>query len=79
MKSNNKVITDKVFDNLLRIKWALLLFAIKTLTEFLDIKQIIEPKSWIFFCFIHFLAENKRKLTLFTVSIDEFETSTINL
>ena len=64
MKSNNKIITGKNFDNLLRLSWALLLFAIRTLTDFLDIKQIIELKSWIFFCFIHFLAENKKKLTI---------------
>ena len=79
MKSNNKVITGKIFDNLLRISWALLLFAIKTLTEFLDIKQIIDQNLGYFFVSSIFWLKKKRKLILFTVSIEEFETTIINL
>ena len=79
MTSNNKFNTGNIFDILLRISWALLIFAIRTLTEFLDIKSNNWTKILDIFCFIHFLAENKRKLTIFTVSIEEIETSIINL
>ena len=41
--------------------------------------EIIEPKSRIFFCFNQFFFRWKqKKFTLFTVSIDQFETSIIN-
>ena len=45
MKSNNKIIRGKIIDKLFRKSWALVLYAIRTLTEFLDIRRIIEPKS----------------------------------
>ena len=44
MKSNNKVIRGKTIDNLLRKSCALLPYAIRTLTEFLYIKKVIEQK-----------------------------------
>ena len=69
----------KIIDNVFRKSWELLPYAIMTLTEFLDKRQIFEPKSWKHFCFIHFFLLKTKKLTRFTVSFEQFETSIINL
>ena len=65
MKRNNKVFRGKTIDNMFRKNCSneLLPNALRTLTEFLDMRKIIEPKSWMFFCFIQFFsAENKENL-----------------
>ena len=64
MKSNNKVNRGETIANLFRKSWALLPYAIRTLTEFLDKIQIFEPKSWIYFFVLSnfFFVKNKENL-----------------
>ena len=57
MKSNNKVFSGNMIDNLFGKSWALLPYAIRHSRSF----EIIEPKSRIFFCFNQFFFRWKQK------------------